>query len=133
MALQGPFAVVSDAPAPDVVDALRAAGAYPIVETSWSVAPRTLSSLDPQAIVLAEPGTDRARYALAQALSEHRKKNDGLFMPVIARTRDDATPAFPDALAIAAKAPPRNVWCGGSARRSACAPFMPPCCGACAR
>jgi len=109
MALQGPFAVVSDAPAPDVVDALRAAGAYPIVETGWSVAPRTLSSLDPQAIVLAEPGTDRARYALAQALSEHRKKNDGLFMPVIARTRDDATPAFPDALAIAAKAPAERL------------------------
>jgi len=109
MALQGPFAVVSDAPAPDAVDALRAAGAYPIVETRWSAAPRTLTSLDPQAVVLAEPGTDKARCALAHVLAEHRKKNDGLFMPVVAHTRDDAAAAFPDALAIAAKAPAERL------------------------
>jgi hypothetical protein len=109
MALQGPFAVVSDAPAPDVVESLRAVGVFPIVETSWAAAPRTLTSLDPHAVILAEPGADKARCALAQALSEHRKKNDGLFMPVIVRTRDEAAPAFPDALTIAANAPAERL------------------------
>ncbi|MGB8629400.1 MAG: GGDEF domain-containing protein [Xanthobacteraceae bacterium] len=109
MALQGPFAVVSDAPAPDLVEPLRAVGAHPIVETTWAAAPRTLTSLNPHAVILAEPGADKARCALAAALSEHRKKNDGLFMPVIARTRDDAAPAFPDALAIAANAPAERL------------------------
>jgi hypothetical protein len=110
MALQGPFAVVADAPAPGVVEALRAVGAYPIVETSWSAAPRTLNALDPQAVVLAQPCAERARSAaLAQALSEHRKKSGGLFIPVIARTRDDAAPSFPDALAIGANAPAERL------------------------
>ena len=109
LALQGSFAVVTDAPAPDVVEPLRAAGAYPIVETTWAAAARTLSSLDPQGIVLAEPGTDRARSALAEALAKHRDKSDGLFLPVIACTRDDGAAAFPDALAIAAKAPAERL------------------------
>jgi hypothetical protein len=109
MALQGPFAVVTDTPAPDVVEPLRAAGAYPIVETTWAAAPRTLTSLDPQGVVLAEPGTDRTRSALLAALAEHREKCDGLFLPVIACTRDDGAPPFPDALAIAAKAPAERL------------------------
>ena len=109
LALQGPFAVVTDAPAPEVVEPLRAAGAYPIVETTWAAAPRTLTSLDPQAVVLAEPGADRARSALTQALAEHRETSGGLFLPVIACTRDDGAPPFPDALAIAAKAPAERL------------------------
>ena len=36
MALQGPFVVVTDSPAPDLLEALRAAGAFPIVETDWA-------------------------------------------------------------------------------------------------
>jgi len=36
MALQGPFAVIADHPARDVVEALRAVGAYPIIESRWA-------------------------------------------------------------------------------------------------
>ena len=36
MALQGPFVVVADSPAVDVVAALRAEGAFPIIETGWA-------------------------------------------------------------------------------------------------
>ena len=36
MALQGPLAVIADQPARDVVEALRAAGAYPIIEARWA-------------------------------------------------------------------------------------------------
>ena len=104
--LQGPFAVIADKPVPDVVDALRAAGAFPIIEATWSDAPAALASIEPEAVVLAEPCADRARIdALAHVLSEQRKKGSGLYMPVLARVRDDGAPTVPDALTIAANAP----------------------------
>jgi hypothetical protein len=109
MALQGPFAVIADSQAPDVVDALRAAGAFPIVEASWADAPSALASVEPEAVVLAEPCADHARVAaLAKLLAELRKK-DGLYMPVVARSRDDGAPAVPDALTIAASASPERL------------------------
>jgi hypothetical protein len=110
MALQGPFAVVADSQAPDVVDALRAAGAFPIIETTWADAPKALASIEPEAIVLAEPCPDRAQAeALAEALAAARQKAGGLYTPVIARTRDDGAAMMPDALAIAASAPPARL------------------------
>jgi len=110
MALQGPFAVIADSPAPDVVEALRAAGAFPIIEASWSDAPSVLASIEPEAVVLAEPCGDGPRaQALAEALRERRKAGNGLFMPVIARTRDDSVACVPDALAIAANASPERL------------------------
>ena len=110
MALQGPFAVIADSPAPDVVEGLRAAGAFPIIEATWSDAPAMLGSIEPEAVVLADVSSDRTRVAaLAKALAEARKKSGGLYMPVIARTRDDGAPAIPDALAIAASAAPERL------------------------
>ncbi len=106
MALQGPFAVIADSSAPDVVEALRAAGAFPIIETTWTDAPSALASIEPEAVVIAEPCSDRALIdALAAALAERREAGNGLYMPVIARTRDDGAPCVPDALTIAVNAP----------------------------
>ena len=59
MALQGPFIVVADSPAPDLVEALRAAGAFPIVESSWAEAADALTSVQPDGILLAEPTSNR--------------------------------------------------------------------------
>ena len=114
MALQGPFTVIADHPARDVVEALRAGGAYPIVEARWADAAAALQARPPQAVILAEACPDRARAsALAKALSAQAEQNAGLFVPVIARTRDDAMPSLPpclaDALAIAAKAPAERL------------------------
>src|ERR1700733_11371668 len=104
--LQGPFAVIADKPAPDVVEALRAAGAFPIIEATWTDAPAALASIEPEAVVLAEPCADRARLdALAAVLSDQRKKGGGLYMPVLACVRDDGAPIVPEALTIAANAP----------------------------
>jgi hypothetical protein len=109
MALQGPFVVVADSPAVDVVAALRADGAFPIVEIGWADAPETLASVTPEAIVLAEPCTDPAHVnALAKALAAGQKA-DRVFTPIVARCRDDAAPALPEALAIAASAPPERI------------------------
>ena len=61
MALQGPFVVVADNSAPDVVEALQMAGAFSIIETSWTDAAAALASVKPEGLVLAEPCGDPAR------------------------------------------------------------------------
>ena len=110
MALQGPFAVIADSPAPEVDDALRAAGGFPIIETTWADAPTALAAIEPEAIVLADACPDPAyAAALTHLLGEQRDKSNGLFMPVIARTRDDGAPSITDAFAIAANAPPQRL------------------------
>jgi hypothetical protein len=114
MALQGPFAVIADHPARDVIEALRAAGAYPIIETRWANAPAALQARPPQAVILAEPCPEASRAAaLGKALEAQAEQDSGLFMPVIARVRDDAALRFPDCLAevlaIGAKTPPERL------------------------
>jgi hypothetical protein len=111
MALQGPFVVIADSPAADVVEGLRAAGAFPIIEATWTDAPAALTSVQPEAIVLAEPCGDRPRAAaFAKALARPAKATaDAAFVPVLARTRDDSAPAVPNALTIAANAPVERI------------------------
>jgi hypothetical protein len=110
MALQGPFAVIADQPARDVVEALRAAGAYPIIEARWADAAAVLQARPPEAVILAEGCADRARAAvLEKALEVQAEQEAGLFTPVIARARDDAAPRYADALAIAATAPAERL------------------------
>ncbi len=110
MALQGPFAVIADTPAPDVVDALRAAGGFPIIEATWADAHTVLAAVEPEAIVLADACPDLARAeALTDLIGEQCDKGNGLFMPVIARIRDDAPLPIADAFAIAVNAPPQRL------------------------
>jgi hypothetical protein len=106
MPLQGPFAVIADQPAREVVEALRAAGAYPIIEARWADAAAVLQARPPQAVILPDGCGDHARAAvLEKALERQAEQDAGLFTPVIARACDDAAPHFADALAIAAKTP----------------------------
>ncbi len=107
MALQGPFVVVADSSAADVVEALRTAGAFPIIEATWADAADALASVEPEGVVLAEPCGERtSAAALAKLLVDQFKAaTDTPFMPVLARARDDAVPAVPGALTIAANAP----------------------------
>jgi GGDEF domain-containing protein len=110
MALQGPFVVVADSQAVDVVDALRAEGAFPIVETRWANAPAALTSVKPEAVVLAEPCEDPARAdALDRALLDRYSARDAIYIPVVARTGDDDAAVPADALMIAAQAPAERI------------------------
>ena len=110
MALQGPFAVIADQSARDVVEALRAAGAYPIIEARWADAAAVLKARPPQAVILADGCADRACAAvLEKALEVQAEQEAGLFTPVIARARDDTAQRFADALVIGAKAPPERL------------------------
>jgi hypothetical protein len=119
MALQGPFVVVADHPASDVVEALQSAGAFPVIETSWADAAAALASVEPEGLVLAEPCSDPARAKqYAQALDESLFEKSGAFTPVIARTQEDGVAPLPDVLAIsAAVAPSRIVQRLGAALR----------------
>src|SRR5258705_5280394 len=99
MALQGPFVVVAESPAPDLVDALRAAGAFPIVESSWADAAAPLDPVQPQGFPLAEPGSDRKRAAaLGQALPPRLDTGNHPVLPVLARVPDDAALSLPGSL-----------------------------------
>jgi len=110
MALQGPFVVVADSPAPDIVVGLSAAGAFPIIEAKWAEAPAALASVEPEAIVLGDLcGSEKHAFAFQRALAERRKKAGGAFIPIVARAADDVAVGMPDALAIAAKAPVERI------------------------
>ena len=110
MALQGPFVVVTDSPAPDVLEALRSAGAFPVVETNWADAIAALSSVMPEAVVLADACGDPTHgMVLSKALADRLKRRDGTYMPVVARLREDAAVSVPEALSIAANAPVERI------------------------
>jgi hypothetical protein len=103
MALQGPFAVIADRPAPDIVEALRKAGAYPVIESGWADAPAALTSIEPEAVLAAEPCPDQhGADALAQALATQQIKGSGFYMPLLARASDDDASPIAGALTIAA-------------------------------
>jgi GGDEF domain-containing protein len=109
MALQGSFVVVADKSASDVVEALRGAGGFPIIESDWAKAPAALSSAEPEAVVLADAGAEPSHVAaFAKALAE-RLKAERPFMPVVARAREDGSALLPDALTLAANASAERI------------------------
>jgi hypothetical protein len=91
--------VVAETPAADLVEALRTAGAFPIVETNWANAPAAFVAVQPSAMILAEPGPP-ANADAAQTLALQIKTRRGPFVPLIARVRRDAGPAIADAVPI---------------------------------
>ena len=110
MALQGPFVVVADSPASDVVKALQAAGAFPIIETSWADAAAALASVEPEGLVLAEPCGDSASDEEARRVLERAlQARSGAFTPVIARAREDGAALIAGGLAISAAVPPSRI------------------------
>jgi GGDEF domain-containing protein len=91
--------VVADSPAPELVDALGAAGAFPIVESRWADAPSAFISVQPSAIVLAEPGPASDLKA-ARTLGLQIQTRSGPFIPLIGRARSDSAMAIPGGLPI---------------------------------
>jgi len=104
MSLQGPMIVVADSPATDLVDALVAAGAFPIVETTWADAPTAFNSVKPTAVVIAEPGAPPDESA-ARMLCLQIATARGTIVPVIARAYGNQEAAIPIALPADAALP----------------------------
>jgi GGDEF domain-containing protein len=103
MSLLGPLVVVAEEPAPDLVEALAAAGGFPVVESRWADAPAAFTSIQPAAIVVAEPGPASDAEA-AQMLGLQLRTRNGPFVPLIGRSRRDRMPAIPEGLPIDADA-----------------------------
>src|SRR6266849_939243 len=100
MALLGPMVVVAENSAADLIDVLRKAGAYPIVETRWADAPAAIAEIQPVALAIADPeGVPSPRHL--RAVTQCIAARGGPVMPVIALTENDNPPAIPDALSIA--------------------------------
>src|SRR5450830_2089806 len=104
MSLQGPMIVVADSPATDLVDALVAAGAFTIIETTWADAPTAFVSVKPTAVVIAEPGAP-PNEADARMLCLQIATANGTIVPVIARAYGDQEAAIPIALPADAALP----------------------------
>ncbi|MGA2567482.1 MAG: GGDEF domain-containing protein [Pseudolabrys sp.] len=104
MSLQGPMILVADSPAADLVDALVAAGAFPVIETKWADAPAAFASVKPTAVVIAEPGTPQNESAARKLFKQIAAANEPI-VPVVARVSGDQEAALPGALAADAGLP----------------------------
>src|SRR5471032_1173442 len=104
MSLQGPLIVVAENPATDLVQALSAAGAFPIVEAKWADAPTAFVSVKPAAVVIAEPGPARSE-ASSRMLCLQIATVKGPIVPTIAFAGGDLDAAIPIALSADASLP----------------------------
>jgi hypothetical protein len=104
MSLQGPLIVVAEQPAAQLVQALSAAGAFPIVETKWADAPAAFITVKPAAVIVAEPGAP-ANIASARMLCLQIATVNGPIVPVIACVCGDEDAALPIALPADATLP----------------------------
>jgi GGDEF domain-containing protein len=96
--------VVADSPATELVDALGAAGAFPIVEAKWADASTAFVAVKPAAVVIAEPGAPPSASA-ARMLCLQIATAKGSIVPVIARAHGDQEAAIPIALPADAALP----------------------------
>lgn len=91
--------LVAEGPATDLVAALVAAGAFPVVETKWADAPAAFQSVKPAAVVIAEAGAP-ADAAAANELCRQIATATGTVVPVVARVGGALEAALPIALAV---------------------------------
>ena len=89
--------VVADSPVTDLIDALSAAGVFPIVEAKWADAPTAFIAVKPTAVIIAEPGASPSE-AAARMLCQQIATTNGIIVPVIARVHGDQEAAIPIAL-----------------------------------
>jgi hypothetical protein len=108
MSLQGPIVVVAEHPASDLVAALSAAGAFPIIESNWTDAPASFVSIKPCAVIIAEPGPPPSD-ASARMLCLQIATATGPTVPVLGVTSSDRDAAIPIAVAVDQGQPERLI------------------------
>src|SRR5258707_11221925 len=108
MSLQGPLIVVAENPATELVAALSAAGAFPIVEANWTDAPTAFVAVKPAAVVIAEPGPAPSE-ASSRLLCLQIATVNGPIVPTIAYALGDIDAAIPIALSADASLPVARV------------------------
>lgn len=95
--LQGPILVVAASPDAELVSALAAAGAFPVIESGVADAFKAAVSVNPTAVVIDEP--DAGALDAARALARHVAAAQPL-VPLIVRVPDEAASLLPNALAV---------------------------------
>lgn len=104
MSLQGPLLVVAEAPAPDIVEALSTAGAFPIVEATWADASTAFVSVKPAGVIIAELGPCPSESA-ARMLCLQIATASGAIVPALGLCFGDREPALPVAIPADASLP----------------------------
>jgi len=96
--------VVAENPATELVEALGAAGAFPIVEAKWADAPTAFVAVKPAAVVIAEPGPPVSESSSRMLCLQIATVN-GPIVPTIAFALGDQDAAIPIALTADASLP----------------------------
>src|SRR5476649_2175870 len=104
MSLQGPMIAVAENPATELVQALSAAGAFPIVEAKWTDAPTAFIAVKPAAVVIAEPGPP-ASESSSRMLCLQIATVNGPIVPTIAFADGEQDAAIPIAMSVDASLP----------------------------
>jgi GGDEF domain-containing protein len=89
--------VVAESPATGLVQALSAAGAFPIIEAKWADAPTAFITVKPAAVVIAEPGKPKSESA-ARMLCIQIATAQGAIVPSIACVKGEQEATIPIAL-----------------------------------
>jgi len=106
MALQGPIVVIADKKDAELVAALAADGAFPIVEATWPDGADAIKRIEPAAVVATDPEHPSKHVAAVRAAVAAAGTP---YLPVVARVMDAAGPALADALPIAGRASPARI------------------------
>ena len=107
MSLQGPIVVVGENQSPALVDAISAAGAFPIIEASCDEAAAAISAVHPSAIVLADAQAS-ADGELASWLSREITRKSPI-VPVVACADAKEVPAYRESLPMAHGSDPQAI------------------------
>ncbi len=100
--------MVAEQPVTELVEALGAAGAFPIVEAKWNDAPTAFVAVKPSAVVIAEPGPSPSESS-ARMLCLQIATVNGPIVPTIAVAHGNVEAAIPMALAADAGLPPERL------------------------
>src|SRR5262249_62029406 len=106
MSLQGPIIVVTDQKDADLVAALAAEGAFPVVEAAWRDAADAIGRIEPSAVVVAGPAKSANDIP---ALSDAIDAAGDTYLPIVARVSDTAPPPLLGALPVAVNAAPARI------------------------
>jgi GGDEF domain-containing protein len=89
--------IVAERPAPDLVAALSAAGAFPVIEANWNDAPTAFVSVKPAAVIIAEPGAPPSESSARMLCLQIATAKDAI-VPTLAFTHAGDDVALPIAL-----------------------------------
>ena len=121
MSLQGPIVVIGEQQSPALLEAISAAGAFPVIESNCADAAVAITAAHPSAIVLADAQA-ASDDGLARWLTREITRRIPI-VPVVACGGAQAAPAYRESLSMT-QGPIRKRSQPALRPHCACAPFM---------